>query len=98
MQAFRGGRTADSVGQGHLSRVMLAAAGGCAVAFGLAVLPALSGAGGAHAGAGRVSDEQPAWSTDGHLIAFSSTRDGNAEIYVMNADGNRPRRLTRSPL
>ena len=28
-------------------------------------------------------------------IAFSSTRDGNAEIYVMNADGSNPIRLTK---
>ncbi|MDX6695497.1 MAG: hypothetical protein QOF02_3100 [Blastocatellia bacterium] len=27
-------------------------------------------------------------------IAFSTTRDGNSEIYVMNADGSSPRRLT----
>ena len=30
-------------------------------------------------------------------IAFTSTRDGNAEIYVMNADGNNPIRLTHHP-
>ena len=30
---------------------------------------------------------QPAWSPDGGKIAFVSTRDGNPEIYVMNADG-----------
>jgi len=28
------------------------------------------------------------------MIAFVSTRDGNGEIYVMNADGSNPRRLT----
>jgi hypothetical protein len=32
------------------------------------------------------------------LIAFVSTRDGNGEIYVMNADGSNPRRLTNYPL
>ncbi len=31
------------------------------------------------------------------LIAFVSTRDGNAEIYVMNADGSDQRNLTNSP-
>jgi Tol biopolymer transport system component len=36
----------------------------------------------------------PAWSPDGRLIAFVSERDGNAELYVMNADGTNPRRLT----
>jgi Tol biopolymer transport system component len=32
-------------------------------------------------------DFAPAWSPDGRKIAFASTRDGNPEIYVMNADG-----------
>lgn len=30
-------------------------------------------------------------------IAFASTRDGNPEIYVMNADGSEQTRLTNSP-
>ena len=42
-------------------------------------------------------DGQPAWSPDGSKIAFVSTRDGNAEIYVMRADGSGQRRLTRTP-
>ena len=29
----------------------------------------------------------PSWSPDGTKIAFASRRDGQAEIYVMNADG-----------
>ncbi len=32
--------------------------------------------------------------SNGHLIAFVSTRDGNGEIYVMNVDGSDVRRLT----
>jgi Tol biopolymer transport system component len=40
---------------------------------------------------------QPRWSPDGRLIAFSSSRDGNLEIYVMRADGSSARNLTRSP-
>jgi len=30
-------------------------------------------------------------------IAFTSERDGNGEIYVMDADGNNQRRLTNNP-
>jgi len=37
----------------------------------------------------------PAWSPDGAKIAFSSNRDGNHEIYVMNANGSNPLRLFR---
>lgn len=36
----------------------------------------------------------PAWSPDGSKIAFVSVRDGNAEIYVMNANGSSPVNLT----
>lgn len=36
----------------------------------------------------------PAYSPDGTRIAFMSARDGNSEIYVANADGSNPRRLT----
>ena len=39
-------------------------------------------------------DARPAWSPDGTRIAFQSNRDGNDEIYVMNADGSNPVRLT----
>ena len=31
------------------------------------------------------SSKDPAWSPDGTKIAFASDRDGNYEIYVMNA-------------
>ncbi len=41
-------------------------------------------------------DFDPAWSPDGSRIAFTSNRDGNYEIYVMNADGTAHRRLTVS--
>jgi Tol biopolymer transport system component len=40
------------------------------------------------------SDLAPAWSPDGRRIAFQSNRDGNWEVYVMNADGRNVRRLT----
>ena len=39
-------------------------------------------------------DSSPAWSPDGRRIAFGSGRDGNREIYVMNADGSGVTRLT----
>jgi Tol biopolymer transport system component len=32
-------------------------------------------------------DNNPVWSPDGTKIAFVSDRDGNSEIYVMDADG-----------
>jgi TolB protein len=39
----------------------------------------------------------PAWSPDGSQIAFESYRDGNSEIYVMDANGSNPVRLTDDP-
>src|SRR5918992_80826 len=40
-------------------------------------------------------DRSPSWSPDGEKIAFTSDRDGNTEIYVMNAaDGSGQTRLT----
>ncbi len=42
-------------------------------------------------------DKYPAWSPDSSQIAFVSTRDGNDEIYIMNADGSNVRRVTNSP-
>ncbi len=38
-----------------------------------------------------------AWSPEGRRIAFVTDRDGNFEIYVMNADGSGQRNLTRKP-
>jgi Tol biopolymer transport system component len=54
---------------------------------------------------GAWGDQQPAWSPDGSKIAFQSTRDAadpnqantlDMEIYVMNADGSSPVRLTNN--
>lgn len=40
---------------------------------------------------------QPDWSPDGRKILFASTRNGDSEIYVMNADGSAQTRLTDNP-
>jgi len=39
---------------------------------------------------------QPAWSPDGRQIAFASLRDGDWDIYVMNANGSDQRLLTNN--
>jgi hypothetical protein len=39
----------------------------------------------------------PSWSPDGRKIAVASNRDGNWEIYVVNADGSGSQRLTNNP-
>jgi Tol biopolymer transport system component len=44
----------------------------------------------------RPDDAQSAWSPDGRRIAFKSRRNGNNELYVMNADGSGQTRLTNS--
>src|SRR5436309_6003653 len=43
------------------------------------------------------SASEPVFSSDGSRIAFVSQRDGNAEIYVMNADGTGATRITNDP-
>ena len=40
---------------------------------------------------------EPAFSPDGSRIAFTSTRDGQPEVYLMDADGTGVSRLTNSP-
>ena len=42
-------------------------------------------------------DGLPAWSPNGTQMAFASDRDGNFEIYVMDADGSGLTRLTKDP-
>ncbi len=41
-------------------------------------------------------DTEPRWSPDGRHLAFSSWRDENWDIYVMNADGSDQTRLTNA--
>src|SRR5215216_7494955 len=44
------------------------------------------------------ADTTPAWSPGGKKLAFHSTRDGNDEIYVLDADGSStPINLTNHP-
>ncbi|MEM4367585.1 MAG: DUF5050 domain-containing protein, partial [Candidatus Anstonellales archaeon] len=40
------------------------------------------------------TDKNPSFSFDGRYIVFDSNRDGQSEIYIMNADGSNQRRLT----
>jgi Tol biopolymer transport system component len=47
---------------------------------------------------GSASDAAPVWSPDGRAIAFTSERDGNSEIYVMDADGGGQQNVSENPL
>ena len=42
------------------------------------------------------TNSSPSWSPDGSQIIFSSSMQGNPEIYVSDANGGRPKRLTNS--
>jgi TolB protein len=42
-------------------------------------------------------DENALWSPDGRFILFQSVRDGNFEVYQVNADGSHPVRLSDHP-
>ena len=39
-------------------------------------------------------DSNPIWSPDGKKIAFASNREGSMDVYVINANGGAPTRLT----
>jgi TolB protein len=43
------------------------------------------------------NDLSPTYSPQGDHIAFESNREGNVEIYVMNADGSNQRNLSNLP-
>ena len=42
-------------------------------------------------------NEDPSWSPDGRFIAFTSTRGGGRQIYVMDADGSAPHLVSKLP-
>ena len=42
-------------------------------------------------------DMQPAWSPNMQKVAFTTNRDGQNEIYLMNADGTNLVNLTNNP-
>ena len=46
--------------------------------------------------AGPGQEGNASWSPDGTKIAFESSRDGNWEVYVMNADGSGPTNLSNN--
>jgi Tol biopolymer transport system component len=39
----------------------------------------------------------PVWSSNGTQIAFTSNRNGNADIWIISADGSDPKRITNDP-
>lgn len=39
-------------------------------------------------------NESPSWSPNGRYLAFSSTRTGSSQIYIMNRDGSNQKQLT----
>jgi len=43
-------------------------------------------------------ERQPVWSPDGTRIAYAALRDGNWDIYTIDANGGDRRRITTDPL
>jgi TolB protein len=43
---------------------------------------------------GSSNEESPSWSADGRHLAFSSTRGGRRDIFMINTDGTGLERLT----
>jgi Tol biopolymer transport system component/DNA-binding winged helix-turn-helix (wHTH) protein len=41
--------------------------------------------------------DEPTWSPDGRMVAFSSDRSGNLDIWIQSVDGGNPVQVTSSP-
>jgi len=66
-----------------------------ASAYGIYVMSASGGDAAPLVSSARFTEDwHPAWSPDGTRIAFTSSRDRNVQIYVVNADGSGLARLT----
>ncbi|HYC52569.1 MAG TPA: hypothetical protein VEB19_15760 [Gemmatimonadaceae bacterium] len=63
----------------------------------LAVVFLVPRLGAAQAAPERFLNINPSWSADGQRLVFESSRHGNVELYVINADGTGERRITQSP-
>ena len=44
----------------------------------------------------RGSNSAPSWSPDGRTLAVTLSRDGGSQLFVLDANGGEPRRLTQS--
>jgi Tol biopolymer transport system component len=44
------------------------------------------------------SGVQPLWSPDGQFVTFTSARDGNREVYLVNADGSGEKNVSQNSL
>ena len=99
--AAPGGKTAVAdvyvVGEIVVSSSRGGAAGGGAAKFQLYAAERANLAQLAKISTDTTSATDPAFSADGSRIAYVSTSPGNAEIFVMNADGTSPTRLTTDP-
>jgi Tol biopolymer transport system component len=42
-------------------------------------------------------DGDPTWSPSGRRVAFTTSRDGNEEVYTVKADGSTARNVTQQP-
>jgi len=43
-----------------------------------------------------IKDANPAWSSDGKMIAYSSSKGGNSDIWIMKPDGSDKKKLTEN--